>query len=385
VERNRLDDLRGDAEAARERAELLRARAEAAQVALREASARESATRAAGQAARRALEAARTEHASAERRRNESGARLAALDAAEAATLATREEAARKHEEIADAIADLAPADDLGDALEAARQTAARHRAAETEARAALHALAREREAKDKRRATIAGERRSWLARRDQAGAHRDEIGERMELAIAERDDLADAPNRFILARRSILSGVEKAEADLRAASDARQAAETALADADREARAALEAMSTARDDKARGETRVEVARLRLDTVIKTAATDLDCEAASLPALAGVAPGDERPAAAAIAARLDSLRQDRDRLGAVNLRADEELAEIETRRSALDKERRSTHTSRTCLQPCSGAERRSFSSSNPTIRSRRGSKSWRARRERSRR
>jgi len=129
------------------------------------------------------------------------------------------------------------------------------------------------------------------------------------------------------------------AEADLRNASDARQNGETILATADREARAAIEAMSIAREDKARAETRVEVASVRLESVVKTAVTDLECEPAGLAALAGVKPQDDRPPAAHTAAKLESLRGDRERLGAVNLRAEEELAAIEEQRSTLDKER----------------------------------------------
>ncbi|MGD0632853.1 MAG: chromosome segregation protein SMC [Beijerinckiaceae bacterium] len=339
VERNRLAELRLDAEAAREKADTLRASADAAQAALREASSRETAARAMQQSARRALDAAREQHAAAERRRSESSSRLAALEAAEAGTIAARDEAAQAQAALEAALSGLAPVADLSERLDEARARAAQYRAAETEARSALQSLAREREGRDKRLASIAAERQSWLTRREQADEHRDDIGERLQEAIAERDELADSPNRFILARRSILGDIEVAEADLRNASDARQNGETILATADREARAAIEAMSIAREDKARAETRVEVASVRLESVVKTAVTDLECEPAGLAALAGVKPQDDRPPAAHTAAKLESLRGDRERLGAVNLRAEEELAAIEEQRSTLDKER----------------------------------------------
>ena len=339
VERNRLAELRLDAEAAREQADTLRAAADAAQATLREASGREAAARAMQQVARRGLDAAREHHAAAERRRSESSSRLAALEAAEAGTVAARDEAAQAQAALEAALAGLAPVADLSERLDEARARTAQYRAAETEARSALQSLARERESRDKRLASIAAERQSWLTRREQADEHRDDIGERLQEAIAERDELADAPNRFILARRTILGDIEVAEADLRNASDARQSGETLLATADRDARAAIEAMSLAREDKARVETRVEVASVRLESVVKTAVTDLECEPAGLAALAGVKPQDERPPAAQTAAKLESLRGDRERLGAVNLRAEEELAAIEEQRSSLDKER----------------------------------------------
>ncbi len=55
--------------------------------------------------------------------------------------------------------------------------------------------------------------------------------------------------------------------------------------------------------------------------------------------MAGVKPGEERQPAATVAARLESLRADRERLGAVNLRAEEELAAVEAQRGTLDRER----------------------------------------------
>ncbi len=315
VERNRLAELRLDAaEAAREKAEtpqsLGRRRPSGATRGKQPGNRRPGDTT--NPAATRLGCRARATCA-AERRRSESSSRLAALEAAEAGTIAARDEAAQARAALEAALAGLAPATNLGERLDEARARATQYRAAETEARSALQSLARERESRDKRLASIAAERQSWLTRREQADEHRDDIGERLQEAIAERDELADAPNRFILARRSILGDIEVAEADLRNASDARQNGETLLATADREARAAIEAMSITQEDKARAETRVEVASVRLESVVKTAVTDLECEPAGLAALAGVKPKDERPPAAHTAAKLESLRADRER------------------------------------------------------------------------
>ncbi len=339
VERNRLADLRGDAEAAQERAERLRIGAEAVGATLRDAATRERATRDAQQTARRALEAARSQHAAAERRRSENSVQLLALDAAEAAARSAREETAGKLAELEAAQGAQASTRVLGERLEAAQARATHIRASEAEARSALQALSRERDTRNKRRGAVAAERRSWQARREQADLHRDDVEARFAAAIVERDELVEAPDHFILARRTILGDLAAAESALRAASDARQTGETALAEADRAARDALEGMTIARDNRARSETRAEVARMQLDGITKTAAVDLECEPAALFALAGVKPGEERQPAATVAARLESLRHDRERLGAVNLRAEEELAAVEAQRGTLDRER----------------------------------------------
>ena len=51
-----------------------------------------------------------------------------------------------------------------------------------------------------------------------------------------------------------------------------------------------------------------------------------------LAALAGLRTGEAPPERAQVERRLENLKQERERLGAVNLRADEELAEVEASR-----------------------------------------------------
>ena len=57
-------------------------------------------------------------------------------------------------------------------------------------------------------------------------------------------------------------------------------------------------------------------------------AAEIGCTEAELFGLAQVAPGDELPPAEVVEKRLDGLKGDRERLGGVNLRAEEELNEI---------------------------------------------------------
>ncbi|MGB6494901.1 MAG: chromosome segregation protein SMC, partial [Methylocella sp.] len=65
---------------------------------------------------------------------------------------------------------------------------------------------------------------------------------------------------------------------------------------------------------------------------------ELDCTEAELFGLAHVAPGDGLPPAQEVEKRLDGLKDDRERLGGVNLRAEEELSEILTSKTNLSTE-----------------------------------------------
>ena len=135
------------------------------------------------------------------------------------------------------------------------------------------------------------------------------------------------------------MDSMQAAEAARAAASDARASAETALADADRAARAALDAMSVAREEKARSEAQLEAARQRAADVEHAITMELETTPQALAELAGVDPGAELPAIADVERKLESLRADRERLGAVNLRAEDELAEIEASRDKMLAER----------------------------------------------
>jgi chromosome segregation protein len=97
--------------------------------------------------------------------------------------------------------------------------------------------------------------------------------------------------------------------------------------------------MSAVREERARSEARVEALRQRHQDVVHSIATDLECEPHAVAELAGVGPDDVLPESAEVERKLEDLKQDRERLGAVNLRADDELGDVEGRRDALVAER----------------------------------------------
>ena len=65
----------------------------------------------------------------------------------------------------------------------------------------------------------------------------------------------------------------------------------------------------------------------------------LEVEPEATAGLAEIAPGRDLPDVADVEATLDRLRRERERLGAVNLRAEEELREVEAQHGALAAER----------------------------------------------
>jgi chromosome segregation protein len=338
AEKNRLGDLAVEAETARTAATALKADAERAQAALAAAAAAESEMRQLHKEALRKVEAARQEKAAAEKRQTEMAARLSALEEALLRLNASRDEAMQKRAQAEAGLTGLDPAAELSARLDAARAAAAQDRAAVAEAGAGLQTHLRGAEARAKRLAGIEEERLSWLSRSERARGQIAALEERREEAAQELRKLAEAPDTFYATRQALLRQLEAAEDARKSAADQRAAAEARLAEADRAARAALDEMSTAREEKARSEARVEAARARASEVEHMIAAELGCTEAELFALAQVAPGAELPPAGAVEKKLESLKSDRERLGGVNLRAEEELNEVLSSKTSLSSE-----------------------------------------------
>jgi chromosome segregation protein len=339
VEKNRLGDLSIEAEAARKAAEAAKAEAAQVQAALRDAAAAEAAARQRVREARSLADSAREKLAADERRRAQILARLSALDEAAARAQASRDEAAERHRQAEEALKGLVATDELTLQLERARAQAAQERAECVEARAAVQSIASEAQARERRRQAIAADLTSWRERRQKAQVQIVEIEDRQAKTRAELETLAEAPAAFLARRRALIGEIDAAEAARKAASDDRAAMETGLAEADRAARAALETMSVAREARAASEERVEGARQRREALLHTIQVELEAEPAGLAALAGLKNGETLLDQASVERKLENLKQERERLGAVNLRADDELVEVEASRDRLTTER----------------------------------------------
>ncbi len=180
----------------------------------------------------------------------------------------------------------------------------------------------------------------SWDARRERAQVQIEEIAERRASAEEERERLADAPVEFARRRRALADEFAAAEAARKEAADALAAAETALADADRAARVRRWRRWGRRASPApprrRGSRRPRPGAPSSCRRLRPTSTSSPTALRRWPAPRRAQPCRRSPTSSS---KLDSLRQERERLGAVNLRADEELAEVEGARDKLIAER----------------------------------------------
>jgi chromosome segregation protein len=339
AERARLADIENELEQARGDAAAKRQALESAQADLAAASSAESSAREALRESRRNLDAARERHANTEREINRHAARRSALTEAQSRLTADRSEAHGAHEAAMAALAELPASLDTETKLATVRTEIDGHRRVAAQVRAEAQALAREAELADRRVQAILAERGEWQNRQQSAASQIATIEARLSEVKAERAELDNAPAIFTEKRRALITEIEHAESGRRAAADALASAENVMAETDRAAKISLEALSSAREACARAEERMDGARRRLEDIEREIRDMLEVEPQGVAALADIKPDTELPPLAEIEESLEKLRRDRDRLGAVNLRAEEELREVETQHTSLTTER----------------------------------------------
>jgi chromosome segregation protein len=339
AERARLVDIEHELEQARVDATAKRQALEAAEVEVRMASAAESAAREGSRAAQREADAARERHAATERELNRHAARKSALSEARNRLNADLTEAYGAHQSATAALAELPASQETETRLASVRTDIEGHRQHAAQVRAEAQALAREAELADRRVQAILAERNDWQNRKASAASQIETVEARIGEVKAERAELENAPAVFAEKRRALINEISFAENDRKVAADALAAAETAMAETDRVAKASLEALSTAREATGRAEERMEGAKRRLADVEREIHDMLEIEPQGVAALAEIEPGTKLPPLVEIEENLEKLRRDRERLGAVNLRAEEELREVEAQHTTLTTER----------------------------------------------
>ncbi len=339
AERARLAEIEAELQTARADAKKARATADAAEAALHAASETETQARAAARERQRDLHAARDRFEACEREYNRHAARQSALSEAHLRLTAARDEALAGKADAERALGALAPAAHLETELVQIREEIAGKRTQLAEVQAEQRAILREAELADRRLSALMADKSSWASRYESAAAQIATLEQRSAEAQQNRAELESAPEVFGAKRQGLISEVQSAEAERRACADHLAQAESALADADRDVRATLEAAGAAREELARAEERFDGARRRLGDVAREIRDMLETEPDNVAALAEIKEDEPLPELVQTEAVLERLRRERERLGAVNLRADEELQEIEAQHASLTAER----------------------------------------------
>ena len=337
--RNRLAELEREIATAQEKIAVLRTDMEAADLAMRESGDAERQAREAAREAQRMLNTAREELAGAEREAARVTARRGAVEESKSRLAHSLAETEAALLDVRNQFADIPEPGPLQENLAAVRQRVEEDRAALSEARLAFDSLKREAEMRVTRLARIADERKSWQERGANAEAQIATLTTRRAEAEEEKARLSEEPDRIEEKRRALLSEMATAEAARAEAADRLAAGEATLAEADKNAREALDSLSESREQRGRGEERVVAAQERVAEVAHRIHEALDCEPGEVLALAELKPDAPLPDLGETEARFERYKQERERLGAVNLRAEAEATELGERRTTMVGER----------------------------------------------
>ncbi|MGQ7792253.1 chromosome segregation protein SMC [Faunimonas sp. B44] len=338
-QKNRLVALVDEVKAAQDRASGAAAALAAARAARQDFEGRLAQARAAARDARRAADSARSSAAEAERRFAREAERRSALAATVERLEAEQMRLAGDGRAAAEALVALPHAGDLAARRDAAARDAAAAQQAAREAQTAAEQAASRAAGRRRRQEAVATDRARWAERAERAAVRMAELDAR--LAAAERDlqQADELPDTLDARRRAVVREIAAAEEGAAGSAATLAAAEASHRDAARRARAAVETLSSAREAKAREEERVASARQARDDLARRIGEVFARRPDQLAELADVKAGAPLPEPIAIETRLERLKAERERLGGVNLRAEEEAADLEERRATMERER----------------------------------------------
>ncbi len=295
---------------------------------------------------RQEAEAARSQALVAEREMRESerasDSAAAAIERAQAQRSALEQRLADLHplttaagEAVASAesaLASLPDPADLEAQVESARDLASDAGKAVADKRAEAATRARENSAARERHSTAGREQAEWRRRLGDAETRLKQASERLEQLKQERTNLQEEPPLLDAQVASLEQESAGIEAVVAKAATAEREAEGALSDLAAAVNVASETSASARERRAAALARSEAQESRRSEYARICLEKFECVPQRLPEKMGFDPEEVRDPDEESAA-LEKLTTDRDRIGPVNLVAEQELAEIDEERT----------------------------------------------------
>ena len=243
-------------------------------------------------------------------------------------------EAAAEALEVAEAaLAALPDPAALQDELDQARAAAGQAAEAVADKRAEAATSARE-SAADRERHGVAGrEQGDWSRRQSDAEKRLAQAVERQKQLTAEAEELKPEPERLAGEIVELEQAAERGHAQAAAAAAAEQEAEQAVAAVAAALAEANEAASQARERRAAASARAEAQDARRAEYARVCLERFECLPQRLAEKIGFDP-DEQTDGEAQSALLERLTAERERIGPVNLVAEQELAELDETRAS---------------------------------------------------
>ncbi len=224
------------------------------------------------------------------------------------------------------------------EAAEAARAVVAAARDTMLQARASHEELRRAGEGRRRRLDAIAREAEGWNDRLSHAGTRLDELGRRRADLQAELDAASDLPAALEVTATEVVARIDTARTRRQTAGEALARGENALRDAQAGERSASETASKAREVRAAAQERLDAAGELVNAAAARIAEDLESTPDDLRRQLADDAATGTPLDA-LEARVGRLRRQREALGAVNLRAEEDARTVQDEHDLLVSEK----------------------------------------------
>ncbi|WP_423068786.1 chromosome segregation protein SMC [Devosia sp. CN2-171] len=328
AQRNRLAELEAEIAEARATRNSRRADATTLTEALNTARTDERSKREAWRTAQRDIAAAQAELDKAQRAIGDLTARLTALEETRTRLETGRADAATAVTEAERLVAEA------GDETEAATLYSTRQaqladlRTKADDARVKLGGFETAARMRASRLGQIAGDVAAWTRRRDSAAAQLATLDTRTGEVREQITALSASPEDFAERRRELDAQIGKAREAHKGTTDALSVGENRHREADRAQRLAHDALSGFRAELARVEERITGLIAQRHQIERQVHETLNIEAAQTASLAGIRPEHALPQESQVAAQVDRLKAERERLGGVNLGAEKESEEV---------------------------------------------------------
>ena len=229
--------------------------------------------------------------------------------------------------------------DDIQAELETAQRALSTARAAAEEAGAVYRSLSNEAAAREARLTAVKNEQEQWTARKTKADQRVTILGDRLESAQSAHSMATSGPDQFAQRRETLFAELDVAEKRRAAAQDSLAETEARLKQAENDVRDAEHAHNDAREKRAAAQARKTAAEERQVETSALITETLSCEPAELKEHLGELDPDSKLTEPDIEKKLERMSRERENMGAVNLRADEEADEQEARMNAMNDER----------------------------------------------
>ncbi|MBT6290525.1 MAG: chromosome segregation protein SMC [Rhodospirillaceae bacterium] len=338
-QRNRLENARGEMDAARRAAASAKESADAARTGAAEAARLEAEANGAARQAANGLAEAREALSGIRQKATESQSRLAAREEGAARIKSDLEEAAGAAAELEAGAVEMSDLEPVRAEAAKMRTDVNAQRTRLVEAQSASETLNRRAEDRRRRLAAIGEEAASWEKRKSGAAERQSSLSERGDALREELQRLADQPSDIERRRTELLERTEKAEAERASFADKLAAGETRLSEADKLLRETDAGLAAVRESRVRAEAAVEQANQTTAALTERINDRLRTGPDQLREIAGAKEDTELPALEAAEKRVERLIRERENMGPVNLRAETEAEELTEQMETLVSER----------------------------------------------